>query len=629
MKKSVFTAFFILYSLTLFPQSPTSPYTDTSHFSRVFGHQKFFRIYLPENYKTNSERYPVIYFFHGWGGRHFKDDNALLEYKLIKGLVDKYKVILVMWDGNIEESQPRPYNIGNHKDIRYPVQMKDYFPELVDHIDSAYHTLSDRSHRGIIGFSMGGIMSFFLAGKYPDKVCAAVNLAGTPEFFIGYPENHTLYQVRYTFKNLMEVPVRQQGGDRDILVYLNEEVQKGAEWEGNAYEFYGFHGGHMVDKPGETKAFEMAMKFVCSNFGKPFNYPSSWSHYDLYSQFSVWDYKVNSNKNTPGFIFLRNVTKHGMGIKTLKWLPDGPSLHIPVTVRTGPLYVPGKAYQIIHFINENSSILDDRAIADKDGRLELIFGPNDYETAIFLPGDQPEPAVLRYSLQENKKLLETGDNDLYIQLYNRGGDFSGNESLAIQVRSCDKDVVLYGSEFTIHPEARERILILPVIRATCGKTPPMHAEPSQVKFKVTVQSSDTAFTDEVIVPVLFSAPAFDSIRIDDGRVIRGKAFGTGNADGIANAGENIMVYKGKNRLRLYANDPWVTSSKEELMDEQIPSIWEDGYALSSVVAVSPDCPDGHVIEFTGNYETNSYNPIERKLHWGTLKIKVSNPKTKK
>ncbi|HLO61067.1 MAG TPA: alpha/beta fold hydrolase [Bacteroidales bacterium] len=619
----------LLFNLALFSQSQIPPYTDTSHFSQVFGHQKFYRIYLPGNYKNNSERFPVIYFFHGWGGRHFKDDNALLEYTMIKDLVDKYRVILVMWDGNIEESQPRPYNIGNHKDIRYPVQMKDYFPELVEHIDSKYRTLSDRSHRGIIGFSMGGIMSFFLAGKYPDKVCSAVNLAGTPEFFIGYPENHTLYQVRYTFKNLMEVPVRQQGGDRDILVYLNEEVQKGAQWEGNPYEFYGFHGGHMVDKPGETKAFEMAMKFVCSNFGRPFTYPSSWSHYDLYNQFSVWDYNVNSNKNIPGFIFLRNVTKHGMGVQTLKWLPDGPSLRIPVTITTAPLYVPGKAYQVIHFINDNSSMIDDRAVADKEGRLGLSFGPNDYETAIFLPGDIPEPAFLRYSLQDNKKLLETGDNDLYIQLYNRGGDFSGDESLAIRVQSCDKDVVLYGNEITMKPEARERILILPAIRATCGKTPPMHAEPSQVKFKVTIQSGDTTYADEVIVPVLFNAPAFDSIRIDDGRVIREKAFGKGNADGTANAGESIMVYKSKNRLRLYTNDPWINRSKEELMDEQIPSIWEDGYALSSVVTISPDCPDGHVIEFTGDYETNSYNPIERKLHWGTLKIKVSNPKTKK
>jgi len=163
------------------------PYDDLTHFSNVFGHNKFYRIYLPEGYSSGDRRYPVIYFFHGWGGRHFKDDNALLEYDMIGDLVDKYQVILVMWDGNIEENEPRPYNIGNHKDIRYQVQMKDYFPELVNFIDTAYRTINQRNQRGIIGFSMGGIMSFFLAGKYPDKVCAAVNLAGTPEFFIGYP----------------------------------------------------------------------------------------------------------------------------------------------------------------------------------------------------------------------------------------------------------------------------------------------------------------------------------------------------------------------------------------------------------------------------------------------------------
>ena len=75
-----------------------------------------------------------------------------------------------MWDGNIDTTEPRPYNTGNHEHVKYRVQMKDYFPELVEHIDSSYRTLPDRQHRGIIGFSMGGFMSFFLAGKYPDKV---------------------------------------------------------------------------------------------------------------------------------------------------------------------------------------------------------------------------------------------------------------------------------------------------------------------------------------------------------------------------------------------------------------------------------------------------------------------------
>lgn len=244
------------------------PFTDNSHYSQVYGHNKFYRLYLPESYAADEKKYPVIYFFHGWGGRHFKDDNALLNYEGIKLLVDKYQVILVMWDGNIDTTEPRPYNVGNHNDVKFSVQEKDYFPELVAHIDSGYRTLSDRQHRGIIGFSMGGFMSFFLAGKYPDKINAAVSLAGSPEFFVGYPGNHTFYPVRYTFKNLSDVKIRMHNGDSDILYYLNDEVKEGAKWEGIKLDYWKFHGGHMVDKTGETKVFEKAMKFITDAFSK-------------------------------------------------------------------------------------------------------------------------------------------------------------------------------------------------------------------------------------------------------------------------------------------------------------------------------------------------------------------------
>src|SRR5688572_7815090 len=180
-------------------------YKDLTHQSNIFKGDKYYRLYLPQGYSEGSERYPVIYFFHGWGGRYKSDDNAKLEYEMIKTLVDKYNVILVMWDGNMVEKEPRPYNIGNHPDVKYDIQMKDYFLELVAHVDATYRTIPEKSKRGIIGFSMGGFMSYFLAGKYPDKIAAAVNMTGSPEFFIGFPDNHTLYPVRYTFSNLREV----------------------------------------------------------------------------------------------------------------------------------------------------------------------------------------------------------------------------------------------------------------------------------------------------------------------------------------------------------------------------------------------------------------------------------------
>src|SRR5882672_252601 len=129
----------------------SKPYFDLEHESKVFGHKKLYRLYLPQGYAPSSKHYPVIYFFHGWGGRHFKDDNAKLEYVKLKTLIDKYQVILVMWDGNVDLSEPQPYNVGNYDEVKFNEQMKDYFPELIAHIDSTYRTLTDKQHRGIIG----------------------------------------------------------------------------------------------------------------------------------------------------------------------------------------------------------------------------------------------------------------------------------------------------------------------------------------------------------------------------------------------------------------------------------------------------------------------------------------------
>jgi enterochelin esterase-like enzyme len=607
-------------------QDSAKTYADLSHYSKVFGHEKNYRIYLPQEYIKDIRRYPVIYFFHGWGGRHYKDDNALLEYDRIGDLVDKYQVILVMWDGNIEEIDPRPYNIGNHKDIRYRVQMKDYFPELVTYIDSAYRTLSDRNHRGIIGFSMGGIMSFFLAGKYPHKVCAAVNLAGTPEFFIGYPENHTLYPVRYAFKNLMEVETRQHSGDSDILVYLNEEVRKGAEWEGNPYEFYGFTGGHMVDKPGETTAFEMAIKFVAGNFSDRKFFPVRWSHYDIYPDFDVWDYTVRSNKNRPGFLYLSDVSKEGFGVYTNKWLPDGPTLDsIECEIISAPVYIPGKTYNTVTWSAVTSGVAEGETIADANGRIAIKTDGRGNEIGLYDTTGQPDFIVTKYWLNDSARLLTTGEsNQLYIEILNRGAELIGRQNLKVSLQTADTSITISASVIHVSASAKQRLIQLRPFNILCTKLPPSHGEPYQVRMKVNIEWADTFCRDEILIPVLFEAACFNDVRIDEGKEIKERIFGSGNGDGIANAGEHILIYNGEHRLRLFTNDKWVDHSFEELVDQQIPAIWEDGYTLSSLLKISDDCPDGHIIEFTGYYETNTWNPIERNLHWGKVFIIVRN-----
>ena len=107
-------------------------------------------------------------------------------------------------------------------------------------------------------------------------------------------------------------------------------------------------------------------------------------------------------------------------------------------------------------------------------------------------------------------------------------------------------------------------------------------------------------------------------------MIRDSVYGKGNENGIMNAGEEIMLYQDSNRLRLYAEDDFVISDHERLADEIIPASWPDGYTFSSVIKIASGCPDGHQIEFLASYETKTFDPIERKVHWGRVKMKVNN-----
>jgi len=615
------------------------PYQDVTHYSQVFNKQKTYRLYLPDNYKLSVKKYPVIYFFHGWGGRYYKDDSAKLAYDKLGDLVNKYQVILVMWDGNMDESEPRPYNIGNHNDVKFDIQMKDYFPELVTCIDSTYRTFTDRNHRGIIGFSMGGIMSFYIAGKYPDRVSAAVNMVGSPEFFIGLPENHTLYQVRYTFDNLRDVGLLFHNRDSCQMTGLNDEVNQGAIWSGlKNYEYHKLKGGHKVDDPGETKVFESAVRFVTNQFEKPASLNPNWSHYDLCPDFSLWGYSVKSNKAEPGFLFLRHVDACGFGFYTKKWLPEGPTLkNIKADISTAPVYEPNVVYQIHIYNQKDKHFAKFETSADQNGRLHLQLTGEGFEIGISKKGEQPSFVSSGYQLTRNRKFLRANVQDeISVNIFKQGGTNRDNTKLSVTLSCADSSVIISTPKQEISFQEGEDIFQTKPIKIYTDKTPPSDGSPEILRIQVGMDYETLHFNDFFLLPVFYDVPYFTNIQVDDGRqiakneiekdanrTVADSIFGTGNGDGNVSAGEQIMLYQNGHRLRLYTDDPYVIAGDEKLFDEVLPAVWPDGYTLSSVVKIADNCPAGHEIEFMAHYETKTYMPIHRIVKWGKVIIKVA------
>lgn len=602
-------------------------YQDQSHFSKIFNHTKEYRLYLPDTYHKSKNEYPVVYFFHGWGGRHFKDDNAKLEYEKIQKLADKYQLILVMWDGNIETSESRPYNIGVPLHVRYEIQMKDYFVELVDHIDATYRTKKDRYSRGIIGYSMGGFMSFFLAGKYPHFVSAAVNLTGSPEFYVGYPDNNTLYPLRWTYPNLRDIQLRLHNSSAGELSSLNREVHQGALQDPNlTYEYWEFEGGHKVDQPGETMVFEKAMNFVSQAFKKPQPRKKYWDHYDLYQDFDVWGYSVTSNKNKPGYIFLRHVSNTGFGLYTRQWLPDGPPVKgVVTTLTTAPLYRPATEYMIQTYDREGDHIISSSNFSDQKGKLRFELPSTGFEIGIYLQGEgSPNLTFLDYSSETGEKFLYPGEsNKMELKIGNLGEDIDHSKNIYFNLTSNDSSVVIINGKGEFSPKGNSRKIVIPPIHISCNKVPPQNGQPTNVKFNLMMKYDSSIFQEEFDVPVFFDVPTLTNISIDDGMMVKDSVFGVGNADGMASPGEEIMVYSDGHRLQLFSDDQCIVKNEERLHEETLPAKWTyNGVTQSSIITIADNCKKGHIISFLAKYETKEFMPITRNVFWGNIQLEV-------
>src|SRR5690606_528663 len=111
MAKCLLSTTFLLF---LFSCNKSEPYKDVSFFSDTFQTDRMYRIYLPKGYERNTNtRYPVVYYFHGYGGRYKWDsydveddvnypENGRKEPPFVmewKDYVQNHEVIIVTWDG--------------------------------------------------------------------------------------------------------------------------------------------------------------------------------------------------------------------------------------------------------------------------------------------------------------------------------------------------------------------------------------------------------------------------------------------------------------------------------------------------------------------------------------------------
>lgn len=597
---------------------------DLKHYSKYFKEERNYRIFLPPNYYINKVKvYPVIYFFHGFGGRfngpYGTDPNGNMESRYydswtgnaylcgsdsldnIKHFVKCHNVIVVKWDGYVNPQYPRPYDIGP---VKNDLQFVDYFPEFVEYIDAHFRTIPNRSGRAVSGLSMGGFMSMFVSAKYPHLISSASFFNPSAAFTIG---NKTT-QIYTAFKdmgiNYIGLPIRMHLGLKDFLRQYNLELDASFKQLELSYESwdYGvnyFNGFHTVVNVNDQ--FDFHMKY----FNYPPDKPEKWHHIDVYPNFNIWNYSVTSDRAKSGYCILEDVQKAGFKISTRKWLPDGPFYNdITTNILTDSIYEPLTQYHVDILNIDNQTICNQLIVCDSQGRLNISVASGHCDVGIYKTGDQGKISVSEYILS---KELPAAWEDVTLTpiIYNKGGLTANAE---LELISNDDNLEVLTAKKTITSITKGEFN-----KSTSFKIRFRNSSIDRGRIKILLTSNGKTECFLCDIPFCYSESELTDYVISDGRrfaqeVEGATLFGQGNHDGNADPGEKISIltksdfvnnfYYG---LRLYTDDPYIDKNQTTLKYSS-RNDWSGAMRETSEIYIKSDCPKGHIINLYGTYD---------------------------
>lgn len=144
------------------------------------------RVLLPEGYRRNGARYPVVYVLHGVADTY----TTWSQNTDIIGFTRNLRAIIVMPDGG------RGSQAGWYSDWKDGSRQWETFHTrvLVRYIDRNYRTLGKR-HRGVIGVSMGGFGAMSYAARHEGLFRAAASLSGVVDTMYGFPASGPAFEL--------------------------------------------------------------------------------------------------------------------------------------------------------------------------------------------------------------------------------------------------------------------------------------------------------------------------------------------------------------------------------------------------------------------------------------------------
>ncbi|MGC9771403.1 alpha/beta hydrolase-fold protein [Fervidobacterium islandicum] len=145
-------------------------------YSPELGNKRDIIIYLPPDYETSDERYPVLYMHDGqnifdastsfsgveWGA----DESA--EELIKKGLMRPIIIVGIYNTGAERINEYSPWVDSSYGGGKGDLYAKFIVNTLKPYIDEHFRTLPDRENTAIMGSSMGGLISLYIGFEYND-----------------------------------------------------------------------------------------------------------------------------------------------------------------------------------------------------------------------------------------------------------------------------------------------------------------------------------------------------------------------------------------------------------------------------------------------------------------------------
>ncbi|HEV3197309.1 MAG TPA: alpha/beta hydrolase-fold protein [Bryobacteraceae bacterium] len=560
---------------------------DLTHFSQVMGGNRTYQVLLPPSYAASKKRYPVIYWFHGYEQSNPERDAELASY------VATHDVILVN-TGPVETQ-------GS-----YPL----YFPELVDQIDKTLRTIPDRDHRAVTGFTIGGFVALWMAGKYPELVSSASSFNATPEASVGPRDLDVECNLEDQYNNYDGVQTRLVTGMPDSAYFYHRRMN--AIW---MYTRIG-HETESFDSEHGFQAIPKTLDFHLHAFANPLPKRSTFSHTDVYPNFGVWGWEVVSDRKQPGFTVLENVSNKGFRLSVREWIPSGAVFpKVKLSISTARLYPPGSSHSVTYIRLRDGNVSRAAQKADAQGRLSFDLDGDAHEVGI---SDAPLLAVGGYEIADAAWATAGKPVKLRVKFWNKGAAPSATST--IQWESTNPLVKfefpssrLFGLKpgesavlpvtFTVADNSRAMVKIYAV--ESPEPTPPgaRTGRPAARGGPATEPPNRMP----IDVPLFPPAESTLDFQIADGRAfkvyqhgveISQVTYGEGNRDGHAAPGESFAVLlpegEAMRAAELFTNDSCVGDSPRG--DDSWNDYDHAGASVRySLPTIRADCPPGHVI----------------------------------